>query len=55
MRPLANDRIKVVHKAGKGSCVVTWDRNDYIAEAEQQLTLKINFSTLIFNLKRSQI
>ena len=38
MRPLANDRSKVIHKADKDSCVVTWDRNDYIAEAEKQLS-----------------
>ena len=25
---------------GKGSCVVVWDREDYIAEAEKQLSDK---------------
>ena len=27
----------VIKKADKGSCVVIWDRNDYITEAESQL------------------
>ena len=35
MRALANDRSTVVKKPDKGSCVVVWDRNDYIAEAEK--------------------
>ena len=38
MRALANDRSIVIKKADKGSCVVVWDRNDYIAEAEKQLS-----------------
>ena len=38
MRALANDRSIVIKKADKGSCVVIWDRNDYILEAEKQLS-----------------
>ena len=38
MRELANDRSIVIKKADKGSCVVVWDRSDYIAEAEKQLS-----------------
>ena len=34
---LANDRSIVIKKAGKSSCVVFWDREDYIAEASEQL------------------
>ena len=39
-------------KADKGSCVVVWDRNDYIVEAEKQLRDKniyqdVNFSDRI--------
>ena len=37
MRSLVNDRTVVIKKADKGSCVVVWDREDYIAEAERQL------------------
>ena len=37
MRLLANDRSIVIKKADKGSCVVVWDREDYIAEASKQL------------------
>ena len=37
MRALANDRSIVIKKADKDLCVVVWDRNDYIAEAEKQL------------------
>ena len=38
MRALANDRSIVVKKPDKGSCVVVWDQNDHIAEAEKQLS-----------------
>ena len=27
----------IIKKADKGSCVVVWDRNNYIVEAEKQL------------------
>ena len=37
MRSLANDRSIVIKKADKQSCVVVWDREDYIVEAERQL------------------
>ena len=37
MRSLVNDRSVVIKKADKGSCVVVWGREDYIAEAERQL------------------
>ena len=37
MRSLVNDRSVVIKKADKGSCVVVWHREDYIAEAEGQL------------------
>ena len=38
MRALTNDRSIVIKKADKHSCVVVWDWNDYIAEAETQLS-----------------
>ena len=38
MRSLADDRSIVIKKADKGSCVVVWDRYDYILEAEKQLS-----------------
>ena len=37
MRTLADDRTIVIKKADKGSCVVAWNRKDYIKEAEKQL------------------
>ena len=37
MRGLAEDRNIIIKSAGKGSCVVLWDREDYLAEAEKQL------------------
>ena len=37
MRLLANDRSIVIKKADKDSCMVVWDREDYIAEASKQL------------------
>ena len=38
IRSLVDDRNIVTKEADKGSCVVIWDRNDYIAEAEKQLS-----------------
>ena len=37
MRSLADDRSIVIKKADKGSCIVFWDRNDYLRETEKQL------------------
>ena len=37
MRSFADDRAIVIRKADKGSCIVVWDRNDYLREAEKQL------------------
>ena len=35
VRSLANDRIIVIKKTDKGTCVVIWDRSKYIMEAEK--------------------
>ena len=37
MKSLVNDRSVVIKTADKGSCVVVWESEDYIAEAERQL------------------
>ena len=37
MRSLVNGKSVVIKKADKGLCVVVWDHEDYIAEAEGQL------------------
>ena len=37
MRSLDNGKSVVIKKTDKGLCVVVWDREDYIAEAERQL------------------
>ena len=37
MRSLVNDRSVVIKKADKGSCIVVWHREDYIAATEKQL------------------
>ena len=36
-RSLADDRNIVIKKIHKRSCVVAWDRSDYVIEAEKQL------------------
>ena len=36
-RSLADIRNIAIKKANKGLCVVVWDRNDYISEAEKQV------------------
>ena len=37
MRGLPEDRNIIIKPADKGSCVVVWDQEDYIAEADRQL------------------
>ena len=39
-RTLADDRSIVIKKADKGSCIVIWDRADYLREAKKQLSNK---------------
>ena len=40
MRNLEDDRNVIIKPADKGSAVVIWDRNDYLKEAEKQLSGK---------------
>ena len=51
IRSLADDRNIVIKKAQKDSCVIIWDRNDYITEAEKQLSEKILYKEVCFNEK----
>ena len=37
IRALADSRTTVIKRADKGSCVVVWNRMDYLLEAEKQL------------------
>ena len=37
MRSLADDKQIAIMKGDKGSCVVVWDRDYYLLEAERQL------------------
>ena len=45
---MANDRNIVIKKADTGSCVVIWDRNDYITEAKSQLKNEIVYKKVSF-------
>ena len=38
LRDLAEDKGIVIKSADKGSCVVIWDREDYLKEADRQLS-----------------
>ena len=51
IRSLAEDRSIVIKKADKGSCVVVWDRLDYLSEAEKQLGDKSICKHVSFNDK----
>ena len=42
IRSPAKDRSISIKKAGKGSCVVVWDRLDYLSKAEKRLGDKKN-------------
>ena len=37
MRNLVEGKFIIIKLADKGSCVVVWDRQDYLAEAHKQL------------------
>ena len=37
IRSLADDKLIAIKKAGKGSCIVVWNKNDYLREAEKEL------------------
>ena len=52
IRSLADDMNIVIKRADKGSCVVIWDRNDYLLEANKQcsVALKGGVSSLKNNL-----
>ena len=43
MRNLQEDRNVIIKPADKGSAVVIWDRNDYLKEAEKQLSNKSTY------------
>ena len=47
MRALADNKTILIKKADKGSCVVVWDHNDYIKEAEKQLNDTRIFSKIL--------
>ena len=51
IRSLADDWYTVTKKADKGSCVVIWDRNDFITEAEKQLSDKVVYMQVSFKEK----
>ena len=40
-----------IKKGDKGSCVVIWDRNDYITEADKQLSNKDVYKQVSFKEK----
>ena len=51
LRSLAHDKQIVIKKADKGSCVMIWDRDDYLAEAERQLKDENVYRNVNFNEK----
>ena len=40
VRSLSDDRNIIIKKAAEGSCIIIWGRNDYLIEAEKQLSYK---------------
>ena len=51
MRSSTDNRNPVIKKAEKGSCVVVWDQNNYLMEAEKQLSDKNVYKEVKFNEK----
>ena len=55
MKSLNNDKSVVIKKADKAFCVVVWDREDYIAEAERQQGMSLFIKMLILKRKCCKI
>ena len=53
MPVLADNRSIEITKADKGSTVVVWDHNDYILEAEKQLSDDTNVYKAVFFKKKN--
>ena len=51
MRSLPDDKQVVMKKVDKSSCVVVWDRDDYLLEAERQLKDEEIYRSVTFNEK----
>ena len=51
MRSLSDDRSIVIKKVDKGSCVLVWDRFDYVKEAEKQLADDKGYNEITYNKK----
>ena len=51
MRSLPDDKQVVMKKADKSSCVVVWDGDDYLLEAERQLKDEEIYRSVTFNEK----
>ena len=49
--PVTDDRSIVIKKVDKGYCVVVWDRDDYLSEAEKQLFDQAIYNYVLFNEK----
>ena len=52
VKSLKEDKSIVIKPADKGSCVVVWDKQDYIMEAERQLSDESVYETISFNEKQ---
>ena len=50
IRSLADYRNIVIKRADKGSCVVIWDRNDYLLEADKKLKEKKIYRDVEYNV-----
>ena len=51
MRGLAKERSIVIKPADKGSCMVVWDRKDYLLEAEKHLSDSSSYKVVKFGIK----
>ena len=48
MGSLTDNRSVVIKKADKWSCIVVWDRNDYLREAEKQFDYQNVYRKIAF-------
>ena len=51
MKALADDPTIVIKKADKGSCVVMWDRTNYLLEAENEFNDTSIYKSIEFKEK----
>ena len=50
IRSLTDDKNIVIKRADKGSCVIIWDKNDYLLQADKKLKDKKVYRDVVYKV-----